>query len=445
MRVNKYRLRLYRGCPFNQSNCYILIIPGFGVISTTISASSNKNVFGYLGMVYAMMSIGVLGFVVWSQWLAFLIGDYKVINSTVGWNGYLFLFLFIIASISLIANTKLGNILDTFYSLNANINAQSAGNLSLGSSETIRGNTYNLFKKDFYFFFKQEFSKDNAWLSWFIGFLEGDGAILEYKGRASFVLTQKDDKILQEISEVLKIGVVKHFYDKCGNRKYSRFIVSENNGIYLLYLLLNGNIVLQARLNQLRNWHTALNNALKFDFSLFYSKSLPEFVVNCFEPTLDDAWVSGFTDAEGCFAVKINNAKHKFYIQVIFILDQKNAELDLNKIALLFNTRAKAKLRTVNKDKAMKQKKLNVNSMFRLSVYCNDRKKPIFSNIANYFNKYPLKTSKQESFKRWKQIFEIVANKQPLAPETLKLVRSIRHNMNKFTIENKTIGHANKS
>jgi len=64
----------------NQNYCYILVIPGFGIISTVISASSSKNVFGYLGMVYAMMSIGVLGFVVWSQGLAFLIDDYEVIN-----------------------------------------------------------------------------------------------------------------------------------------------------------------------------------------------------------------------------------------------------------------------------------------------------------------------------------------------------------------------------
>lgn len=168
--------------------------------------------------------------------MALPICEFWVINLTVSWKGFIPISTFNSENLILLQLFKVGL-------------TQSAGNLA-GSPEAIREKSSKFFS--FHIAYQAIYDKKipDAWLEWFIGFVEGDGALLFNKSKKSccFVLTQKEKAILEHIQETLNFGRVRQF--SVGNG-YSRYLVGDKPSIILLSHLFNGNLVLPHRQKQL--------------------------------------------------------------------------------------------------------------------------------------------------------------------------------------------------
>jgi len=249
---------------------------------------------------------------------------------------------------------------------------QSAGNqINLGSSETTRG----------------AITLNDKFKWWLIGFAEGDGKFgIDKRGYLVFKLTQssRDAQVLFYVKKELGFGSVS--VQSIINKTH-QFRVRDKENLLNIVNIFNGNLITKAKKIQFKSFLQAFNEKYKTNIDFIDCKK---------KVNLDNAWLSGFTDAEGCFtsSASLNKKTNKYIVTVRYIISQKDDKEFSEFLAKLLNG-------YVTYLKSYNGYNTTVNSTK-------------LSTIINYINNFPLKTKKHISYIKWLKVHQVVINKEHL-------------------------------
>nr|CDL72485.1 Probable intron-encoded endonuclease 4 n1 TaxNeurospora crassa OR74A RepIDIEND4_NEUCR [Fusarium pseudograminearum CS3220]CDL73111.1 Probable intron-encoded endonuclease 4 n1 TaxNeurospora crassa OR74A RepIDIEND4_NEUCR [Fusarium pseudograminearum CS3427]CDL73196.1 Probable intron-encoded endonuclease 4 n1 TaxNeurospora crassa OR74A RepIDIEND4_NEUCR [Fusarium pseudograminearum CS3487]CDL73291.1 Probable intron-encoded endonuclease 4 n1 TaxNeurospora crassa OR74A RepIDIEND4_NEUCR [Fusarium pseud len=267
---------------------------------------------------------------------------------------------------------------------------QSAGNLYniQGSSETIR----------------ETIKIDNTFKWWLIGFAEGDGYFgVDKKGYLTFKVTQSttDCQVLFFIKKSLGFGSVSL---QSKSSKTHQYRVRDKNNLIKIINIFNGNLITKAKIAQFKLFLEAFNNKYNTDITFIECNK---------KVTLDNAWLSGFTDGEGCFTASayLSKATNKHIVTVRYVISQKNDIEFSQYLAELINGYITYIKSYDGYNTVVNHSKLNI--------------------ILNYIKSYPLKTKKHVSYLRWLKVYELVKDKHHHNPEGIEIIKSLIKLINK--------------
>lgn len=224
---------------------------------------------------------------------------------------------------------------------------------------------------------------------WLAGFFEGDGCLSIAVPKPgtyvlSFILRQADPKVLYKVKTFLGSGSV-----YCDSKGYWTLTVKDKAGLFKVACLLNGKLVLQKRIVQFGNWITAFNT--KYGTSLV-AVNTPASL------SWQNAWLTGFADAEGSFNIMLYHRKDniRLRLRLRFYLDQSYSLCSMQALQSWLGGNLHAKTKNMQQYDRLILDTLN---------QCD--------KLVKYFSQYPpLTTCLMVRFIRYARVYHWYVHKQ---------------------------------